>query len=98
MAELIVISWRDIPAQVIARRRRETAKVVLPDRFQEAIDLAAARAGKTDTDAYLAEWRRTTRPCGEDLETEANAEAGRLVAAYGDAELDALVRNGGLGA
>ncbi|MDP9065562.1 MAG: virulence factor, partial [Pseudomonadota bacterium] len=34
MAQLIIISWRDIPAQVIVKRGRETAKVQLSMRFQ----------------------------------------------------------------
>ena len=46
MANLIIISWRDIPAQVIVKRGRETAKVQLSQRFQEAVDRAAMRAGK----------------------------------------------------
>ena len=40
MANLIIISWRDIPAQVIVKRARETAKVQLSQRFQEAVDHA----------------------------------------------------------
>ena len=38
MAKLIVISWRDIPAQVVVKRGRETGKVQLSHRFQEAVD------------------------------------------------------------
>ena len=45
MANLIIISWRDIPAQVVVKRGRETAKVQLSPRFQEAVDRAAMRAG-----------------------------------------------------
>ena len=45
MAKLILISWRDIPAQVIAKQGRETAKAPLSQRFQEAVDRAAMRAG-----------------------------------------------------
>ncbi len=56
MASLIIISWRDIPAQVIVKRGRETAKVQLSQRFQEAVDRAAMRAGKGSSDAYLADW------------------------------------------
>jgi hypothetical protein len=41
MAELTVVFWRDIPAQVIARAGRKTAKAELPKRFMEAIDSAA---------------------------------------------------------
>jgi hypothetical protein len=95
-AELTVIWWRDIPAQVVARTGRRTqVRVELAERFQEAIDAAAMRAGLIGTDTYLAEWRRETRPCGDDLDAEANAEAARLDAAYSDEELDGLSRLGG---
>src|SRR4030081_2612431 len=72
MGSLIVISWRDIPAQVIAKQGRDAAKVQLSHRFQEAVDRAAMRAGKGSSDAYLADWARSTpRPCGDDLQAEA---------------------------
>jgi hypothetical protein len=96
VAELTVIWWRDIPAQVVARAgRRETAKAELDERFQEAIDAAAMRAGLIGTDAYLEEWRRETRPCGDDLDAEAAAEAARLDGIYTDDELERLVRQNG---
>jgi hypothetical protein len=98
MASLIVISWRDIPAQVIAKRGREAAKVQLSQRFQEAVDRAAMRAGKGSSDAYLADWQRSTpRPCGEDLQAEAAAEAARLEAQFTAADLERLIRSKGLG-
>ena len=97
MGSLIVISWRDIPAQVIAKRGREAAKVPLSHRFQEAVDRAAMRAGKGSSDAYLADWQRSApRPCGEDLEAEAAAEAARLEAKFTDEELERLIRSKGL--
>ena len=93
MASLIVISWRDIPAQVIVKRARETAKVQLSARFQEAVDRAAMRAGKGSSDAYLADWRRgAPRACGEDLQAEAATEAARLEARYSDADLERIIR------
>jgi hypothetical protein len=96
MAEIILVSWRDIPAQVIARAGRSTAKRVLADRFQEAIDRAAMRAGLRESDAYLAEWRRSALgPCGDDLDAEAASAAGRIEADYPDKRLRALVANGG---
>lgn len=95
-AELTVIWWRDIPAQVVARSGRTAARVPLTGRFQEAIDMAATRVGLIGTDDYLSEWHRETRPCGEDLDAEAAAEAERLEQSYADAALDALVRTGGL--
>ena len=97
MASLIVISWRDIPAQVIVKRGRETAKVQLSQRFQEAVDRAAMRAGKGSSDAYLADWQRSApRPCGDDLQAEAAAEAARLEAQYTDEDLERLIRAKGV--
>ncbi len=97
MASLTVISWRDIPAQVIAKRGRETAKARLSDRFHEAIDRAAMRAGKGSSDLYLAEWKRSSPlTCGDDLEREAAAEAARIEARFSDAELERLVRAKGV--
>ena len=97
MASLTVISWRDIPAQVIAKRGRETAKAKLSDRFHEAIDSAAMRAGKGSSDLYLAEWKRSAAtPCGDDIGQEAAAEASRIEARYTDEDLELLVRTKGL--
>lgn len=99
MASLIIISWRDIPAQVIVKRGRESAKVHLSARFQEAVDRAAMRAGRGSSDAYLADWKRSDpRPCGEDLQAEAAAEAARIEARFSDEQLEALIRAKGLAA
>lgn len=93
MAKLILISWRDIPAQVIAKQGRETAKVPLSQRFQEAVDRAAMRAGSGSSDAYLADWKRSElRECGNDLRAEAGAEAARQEARYTDSDLERLIR------
>ena len=97
MAQLIVISWRDIPAQVIAKRGREVAKVQLSHRFQEAVDRAAMRAGKGSSDAYLADWKRADpTPCDDDLTAAAAAAAAELEARYSDADLDRIIRNKGI--
>ena len=58
MASLTTLYWRDIPAQVIAKAGRTSAKRELPLRFTEAIDMAAMRSGAAGTDDYLAAWRR----------------------------------------
>jgi len=97
MASLIVISWRDIPAQVLVKRGREVAKVQLSQRFQEAVDRAAMRAGKGSSDAYLADWKRSDpAPCGEDLKAEAAAAAARIEASFTDEALEALTKAKGL--
>jgi hypothetical protein len=96
MAQLTIIWWRDIPAQVTARAGRITAKRELPQRFQAAIDRAAMRGNARDTDTYLAQWRRSAPvPCGVDLDAAVAAEAERLERDYDDARLAALVANGG---
>jgi hypothetical protein len=96
MADLTVIWWRDIPAQVVAKEGRVSNKYILPGRFQEAIDRAAVKAGLAGTDDYLAHWRRESRPCGDDLETEVAAEVKLLEAAYPAARLRFLAATGGL--
>jgi hypothetical protein len=97
MAELIIVSWRDIPAQVIVKAGRRTAKRPLADRFQEAIDRAAMRAKLRDTDAYLAEWRRNpSGECGDDLEAEAARIVAQIDADYPPERLTAMVAAGGL--
>ena len=62
MASLVVMYWRDIPAQVIVEkgrgRRREAAKVELSKRFIAAIDAAAMKGGAEAADDYLEDWRR----------------------------------------
>ena len=90
MPELIKIYWRDIPSQVTAKAGRKTAKVMLPERFQEAIDRAAMRAGKGSSDAYMEDWRRDRSPCSGDLQAEADAAAAELVAQWDDTALEAL--------
>jgi len=99
MATLSVISWRDIPAQVVVRRGRETAKVQLSARFQEAVDRAAMRAGRGSSDAYLADWKRSEgRPCGDDIDAEAAAEAARIEALFSNENLEQLIRAKGIAA
>ena len=95
MAELTVIYWRDIPAQVTATDGAASVRVVLPDRFQEAIDEAAMVAGLVGSDDYLAEWRRAARECGGDLAREVESAAERLEAELTPEELQRLVDAGG---
>ena len=94
--EIIIVRWRDIPAQVVAKRGRESAKRELSPRFQVAIDRAAMYAGLFGTDEYLSEWTRDSRPCGEDLEAEAKNEAARLEAEFTPEVLNELAGNGGV--
>ena len=96
MVKRVLVFWRDIPSQVILQRGRRREKVMLSDRFQEAIDRAAMRAGARDEEAYLADWRKS-----EPVEIEGNpqeiaeAEASRLVAAYPALRIRTLIERDG---
>ena len=97
MATLTIISWRDIPAQVVGKRGRETAKIQLSARFQEAVDRAAMRAGKGSSDAYLADWKRSEpQTCADDIQTVVAATAAQIEARYTDEDLERLIRAKGL--
>lgn len=96
MAEVQVVFWRDIPAQVKARQGHQRAARALDPRFQEAVDAAAMRAGLTDTDDYLAEWRASgweERPGA--LEQAADLGAAEIEAQYSAERLRTLVDHGG---
>ena len=96
MAELVILYWRDIPAQVIARAGRKSARAQLPTSFTEAIDSAAMRAGLTNSDAYLAEWRRgDPSPCADDLDAVVADAVATIERDYDTERLKHLVMNGG---
>ncbi len=96
MANLTIVYWRDIPAQVIVKQGRTAAKRELPERFVTSIDAAAMKAGARDTDSYLADWRRADPiPVGDDLEAEAQAWADKIEAEYPNERLAALAKAGG---
>ena len=97
MVKLTLISWRDIPAQVIVQRGRTREKAQLSQRFHEAIDRAAMRAGKGSSDAYIAEWRRvaTRIDTSDDLREIADNEVRRLEAEYSAERLQQMIRNHG---
>ena len=96
MADLITVYWRDIPAQVIVKKGRKSAKRELSLRFTEAIDMCAMRSGAHETDDYLAEWRRgTPEPVSDDLEAEADRAASRLEESFTKERLIELVKSGG---
>jgi hypothetical protein len=97
MVKMILISWKDIPAQVIVQRGRTREKAVLSKRFHDAIDRAAMRAGKGSSDAYIAEWKREASKLetDDDLKNIAANEISRLETEYSDERLLQLVRNHG---
>jgi len=96
MADVTIVYWRDIPAQVIVGKGRRGAKKQLPERFEQAIDRAAMKVGAEDTDAYLAEWRKAAPFTVEGDPAEiVEAEAARLDAEYDQARIKQLIANDG---
>jgi len=96
MANVTIVYWRDIPAQVIVGKGRRGAKAPLPERFEQAIDRAAMKTGAAGTDEYLAEWRKAAPFAveGEDTEVLA-AQIARLVAEYDTDRIKQLIANDG---
>ena len=96
MADRIIVYWRDIPAQVIIKKGRTSAKRELSLRFTEAIDMCAMRTGAAESGDYLADWRKADpEPVSDDLEAEADRAATELETAYDRERLVALVKAGG---
>jgi hypothetical protein len=97
MSELTVIRWRDIPMQLVARDDAGgSARRLLAERFQEAVDAAAMVGGLIGSDDYTEQMVMDRRPCGDDLEAEVQAEAERIEAEWTDEVLRAAIRAGGV--
>ena len=96
MANLVIVYWRDIPAQVIVGKGRRAAKIQLPERFEQAIDRCAMKIGAKGDDDYLAEWRKSAPVSvdGDDQDV-ANATATRLDAEYDKDKIKSLIDNEG---
>jgi hypothetical protein len=57
MATYKILYWQEIPSQIKAEDELDDLTVPMPGRFQERIDLMAARRGLQSSDAYLAQWK-----------------------------------------
>lgn len=97
MAQKVIVYWRDIPAQIMVKKGRKSARRELPPIFMEAIDACAMRIGAKDSEAYLAEWRRADPvDVSDDLETEADNALSELMSAYPKDRIKDLLANGGM--
>jgi hypothetical protein len=96
MAEITIVFWRDIPAQIIAGSGRRGVRKPLPERFEQAIDRCAMKVGARTSDDYLAQWRKVdigTREGSDDAAAE--AELARVLLDYDAAALARLIANDG---
>lgn len=91
-----LIMWRDIPSQLVKKQGRKSEKLMLSNRFQEAIDRAAMREGVHDSDGYLEGWHRETLPTGEEEVDDKLVNTGQMFEdKYDEDALSDLVKNGG---
>jgi len=96
MADLIVVYWRDIPAQVIVKKGRQNAKRELPMRFIQAIDACAMKVGAKSASNYLDDWRKADPiPVSDDIDAEADKAVNELDTRFDKAKLIALVNSSG---
>lgn len=93
--EVVVIYWRDIPAQVNGQAGRERFQVLLPERFQRAVDRAKRKAKIVTAHEDIAEWRRVSTTVTGDVKAAAEAEADRLKETYSREHLGKLAYAGG---
>jgi len=93
--ELTTIYWRDIPAQVTARRGPDKENALLTERFQLAIDRAAGVAGLTNAHDYVEQWRRDAKTIDGELAAEVQSQTRHLESEYPRGRLQQLVRQGG---
>ncbi len=96
MANLVITYWRDIPSAVSVKLGRKEEKRMLDNRFMEAIDMAAMRSGATESDAYLADWRRSEPVAvSDDLALEADKAKANLESEFTQEKIKALIAKGG---
>jgi len=96
VAELTVIKWRDIPMQIVVRDDSGgSARRLLPDRFQEAVDAAAMVAGLIGSDDYTEQMKMDRSQVGDDLEAEATAAEQAVLNEWSEDQLKVAIRAGG---
>ena len=96
MADVTVVYWRDIPAQVIVGRGRRGTKMQLPERFEQAIDRAAMKSGAAESDDYMAGFRKADPiPVDGTDQDAAAATVARIETEYDQDRIKALIANDG---
>jgi len=92
---VVVIMWRDIPAQVNAQSGRDRHQVMLSAKFQRAVDRAKRKAGIYTAEDDVAQWRRISLPLTGTLEESAQREAERIEGEFSRERLGVLAFAGG---
>lgn len=92
---VVIILWRDIPAQVNSQIGRERHQVMLSAKFQRAIDRAKRKAHIYTADEDIAQWRRVSISLIGDLKEAAQREVDRIESEYSRDRLGVLAFAGG---
>lgn len=92
---VVVIKWRDIPAQVNAQVGRDRYQIVLSAKFQRAIDRAKRKANIYTAEEDIAQWSRDTLPLEGTLAEAAQKVADEIEAKYSRQHLGVLAYAGG---
>ena len=92
---VVVIKWRDIPAQVNAQMGRDRYQVVLSAKFQRAIDRAERKANIYTAEEDIAQWSRDSLPLEGTLAEAAQKVADEIEAKYSRQHLGVLAYAGG---
>jgi hypothetical protein len=96
MADVTIVYWRDMPAQVIVGKGRRGTKLPLPERFEQAIDRAAMKSGAAESDAYLEGFRKAEPYAVDGADADvAAAEVARIDAEYDLEKIKTLIANDG---
>ncbi|WP_025898815.1 virulence factor [Sneathiella glossodoripedis] len=91
-----LIKWRDIPSQLVRKAGRRSEKLMLSERFQEAIDRTAMREGVHDTDGYLQGWRRTSIESPDFTKEETLIEVAKHIEDdFDQQKIEKLIQSGG---
>jgi hypothetical protein len=96
VAGLTLIKWRDIPMQIVVRDDAgRSARRLLPERFQEAVDAAAMVAGLIGSDDYTEQMAMERSDVSDDLEAEAQAAEDAVLQEWTEDVLKVAIRAGG---
>jgi len=96
MADVTIVYWRDMPAQVIVGRGRRGVKRPLPERFEQAIDRAAMKSGAAESDDYMAGFRKADPvPVDGNDEEAAATMVARIDTDYDQERIKTLIANDG---
>ena len=96
MAQLRVVYWRDIPGRVVVRQGRNSTRLNLSARFMHAIERAAYRLKKKQTDAMFEPWHDVDQAVDGDVHQQAKTLVRQLEEQYTQEVLETLIRASGI--